>query len=250
MAWVRVPPENHSLFHAALPKDAGVETVPMFGGVGAKVNGHMFAGLFGRSVMVLLTESDRAAALKLAGAAPFDPMGNRRVRSEKVMLPESVMHDPAKLRRWIARAFKAAVSLPARASKMRARKASNPGKTPAGSGVPAKLEETPARAFARVVEALMKGGARIEPPTESRRAFGSNGIKVNGKIFAMLVRGSLVLKLPRSRVEAMIAAGIGTAFDAGKGKPMKEWVVVRAPDATWISLAREARAFVEGSRKG
>jgi TfoX/Sxy family transcriptional regulator of competence genes len=117
MAWVKVPPENHPIFHRALPKDPRVETVQMFGGVAAKVNGNLFAGLFGRSTMVWLPESDRAAALALEGAAPFDPMGNGRVRSDKVMLPESVMEDPAELHRWIARAFKAAAALPKKAPK-------------------------------------------------------------------------------------------------------------------------------------
>jgi len=115
MAWVKVPPENHPIFYAALPKDARVETVRMFGGVAAKVNGHLFAGLFARSTMVLLAEPDRAAALELDGAALFDPMGNGRVRSDKVMLPESVMSTPTELRRWIARAFQAAATLPEKA---------------------------------------------------------------------------------------------------------------------------------------
>src|SRR3954466_4142770 len=108
MAWVKVPPENHPIFHAALPKDERVETMKMFGGVAAKVNGHIFAGLFGRSTMLALPEPERAAALALDGAAPFDPMGDGRVRSEKVMLPERMMRDPAELRSWIGRAFKAA----------------------------------------------------------------------------------------------------------------------------------------------
>ena len=117
MPWVKVPPENHPLFRAALPKDPRVETVQMFGGVAAKVNGHVFAGLFGRSTMVWLAEADRAAALALEGAALFDPMGDGRVRSDKIMLPESVMSHPAELRRWIARAFKAAALLPKKATK-------------------------------------------------------------------------------------------------------------------------------------
>ncbi|MES1176636.1 MAG: TfoX/Sxy family protein [Myxococcales bacterium] len=112
MALPKVPAENQPLFFAALPKDPRVETVQMFGGVAAKVNGRVFAGLFGRSTMVLLSEAERAAALKLEGAAFFDPMGNGRVRSEKVMLPESVMRDPAALRRWLTRAFDAAARLP------------------------------------------------------------------------------------------------------------------------------------------
>src|SRR6516165_6669685 len=101
MAWVKVPPENHPLFHAALPNDPRVETLKMFGGVAAKVNGNLFAGLFGRSTMLFLSDTDRKAALALPGASLFDPMGNGRVRSDKVMLPEDMMRKPAELRRWV-----------------------------------------------------------------------------------------------------------------------------------------------------
>ena len=123
MAWVKVPPANHPIFRAALPKDPRVETKKMFGGVAAKVNGHMFAGLFGRSTVLLLAEPDRAAALALDGASLFDPMGDGRARSDKVMLPESTMTNPAELRGWIARAFKAASVLPKKEESARARKA-------------------------------------------------------------------------------------------------------------------------------
>jgi hypothetical protein len=130
MAWVKVPPENHPLFHAALPKDARIETMQMFGGVAAKVNGNLFAGLFGLSTMVWLPEAERAEALALDGASPFDPMGDGRARSDKVMLPERVMHNPAELRRWLARSFKAATALPAK-TKPAAKKAAKakPAKT-------------------------------------------------------------------------------------------------------------------------
>ncbi len=118
MAWIKVPLENHPIFRAALPKDLRVTTMQMFGGVAALVNGHMFAGLFGRStVLWLATEADRAEALALDGAAPFDPMGNGRVSSDKIMLPEDLMDDPAELRRWIGRAFDAAAVLPKKVKK-------------------------------------------------------------------------------------------------------------------------------------
>jgi TfoX/Sxy family transcriptional regulator of competence genes len=117
MAWVKVPPENHPVFYAALPKDPRVETQKMFGGVAAKVNGNVFAGLFGRSTMVWLPEPDRAEALALEGAAPFDPMGDGRARSDKVMLPERMMRDPAALQAWLARAFTGASKLPQKGPK-------------------------------------------------------------------------------------------------------------------------------------
>ena len=125
MAWVKVPAEHHPLFYAALPKDPRVETMKMFGGVAAKVNGHIFAGLFGLSTMVLLNEKDRKAALALEGAAPFDPMGDGRARSDKVMLPVGVMKKPAELRKWIARAFAAAAELPPKAKAASPKKAAS-----------------------------------------------------------------------------------------------------------------------------
>jgi hypothetical protein len=131
MAWVKVPPENHPLFAAALPEDSRVETLKLFGGVAAKVNGNLFAGLFGRSTMIWLPEDERAEALALPGAGLFDPMGDGRVRSDKVMLPERMMREPAELRRWLARAFKAASALPPKAAKATARKPPAKAKTPA-----------------------------------------------------------------------------------------------------------------------
>src|SRR5581483_4736492 len=111
MAWVKVPPENHSKFYDALPDDPRVEPMKMFGGVAAKVNGRIFGGLFGRSVMLWLPEPDRAEALALEGASPFDPMGDGRA-SDKVMLPERVMNSPPELRAWLRRAFEATATLP------------------------------------------------------------------------------------------------------------------------------------------
>jgi hypothetical protein len=126
MAWVKVPPEHHPLFLAALPKDARVETMKMFGGVAAKVNGNFFAGLFGRSTMVWLPEPERAQALALEGASYFDPMGDGRMRSDKVMLPERMMREPAELRAWLLRSFAAAAKLPKKAEKKAEKKAKKP----------------------------------------------------------------------------------------------------------------------------
>jgi len=117
MAWVKVPPEHHPIFEAALPDDPRVETMKMFGGIAAKVNGNVFAGLFGASVMIWLPEAERSKALALPGAAPFDPMGDGRARSDKVMLPVAMMKKPAELRRWVARAFAGAAELAPKAAK-------------------------------------------------------------------------------------------------------------------------------------
>jgi TfoX/Sxy family transcriptional regulator of competence genes len=122
MAWTKIPPENHPLFRAALPRDRRIETLQMFGGVAAKVNGNLFGGTFGRSVMLLLSPEDRAEALTLDGAAPFDPMGNGAKRSDKVQMPETIMDEPAELRAWVKRSFEYAATLPKKAAKPKKKK--------------------------------------------------------------------------------------------------------------------------------
>jgi hypothetical protein len=74
--------------------------------------------------------------------------------------------------------------------------------------------------------------------------FGRSALRYRGKIFAMFVRGDLVVKLPGQRVDKLVAAGHGTNFDANKGTPMREWFTV-GPDCPlpWSALAREALDF-------
>jgi TfoX/Sxy family transcriptional regulator of competence genes len=114
MAWVKIPQENHPLFRDCLPPDPRVSTVNMFGGVAAKVNGQMFAGLFARGAVVKLSEVDQKAALAIDGATMFDPMGNGRVMRDTVFLPESVMAEPDELRAWIQKALDFTAGLPAK----------------------------------------------------------------------------------------------------------------------------------------
>jgi len=109
----------------------------------------------------------------------------------------------------------------------------------------------PDERFADIVAALV-GIPGVTPPqdeTGSRRQFGSNGLKVRNKIFAMLVRGRLVVKLPRRRVDELVAGQQGERFDPGHGRLMKEWLAL-APtsDREWLTLAQEALAFVSSQR--
>jgi hypothetical protein len=101
--------------------------------------------------------------------------------------------------------------------------------------------------FSEIVLALL-GEPGVTPPTagtESGHRFGSNGLKVDGKIFAMLVRGTFVVKLPRKRVDALCASGDGQRWDPGHGRLMKEWLAL-APTSNedWLALAKDALAFV------
>jgi len=83
-----------------------------------------------------------------------------------------------------------------------------------------------------------------------KKMFGSTGLSIGGKIFARLVKGKLVVKLPRERVEALTLSGMGEPFDPGHGRLMKAWVAVTATAGDeWLTLAEAARDFV-GSEPG
>ena len=105
--------------------------------------------------------------------------------------------------------------------------------------------DDPAARFADLVDDLV-GIDEVTPP-ERGRGFGRSALRFRRKIFAMLVRGRLVLKLPEARVGALVAAGAGVPFDANKGTPMREWLSLDpASELDWGPLAREALAFAGG----
>ena len=103
---------------------------------------------------------------------------------------------------------------------------------------------TPEERFATVVEELLNYSG-VTPPSEGK-SFGSSGLKIHNKIFAMLVRGRLVVKLPKHRVDALVTSGDGERFDPRQdGRLMKEWLILEpASEEDWLALAREAMEFV------
>jgi len=102
----------------------------------------------------------------------------------------------------------------------------------------------PGDRFADLVDELV-GIDGVTPP-RGGAGFGRSALKFRNRIFAMFVRGQLVVKLPAARVQELIAAGAGDHFDANKGTPMKEWLSVDPQAAQdWLALAREALAFAD-----
>ena len=102
--------------------------------------------------------------------------------------------------------------------------------------------------FEDLVDQLV-GTEGVTPP-RGGSGFGQSALRFQGKIFAMHVRGALVLKLPAERVEALVRAGEGVHFDANKGTPMREWLSL-APGSglPWLPLATEALDFVRSASR-
>jgi len=141
MAWVKIPAEHHPIFMAAVPKDPRVTTLKMFGGIAAKANGRMFGGLFAKSFIVKLSDEDREEAMKLDGASVFDPMGNGRVMTDTVLMPEETFGDSAELKSWLRRGLDHAIALGAKDDNKAAKK---PAAKKTAAKPPAKKAEKPA----------------------------------------------------------------------------------------------------------
>jgi len=78
------------------------------------------------------------------------------------------------------------------------------------------------------------------------RMFSSSSVlNVNGKIFAMCRKGELVVKLPKERVDELVAERKGVRFDPGRGRIMKEWIVIPPRKEDWLRIAKEAYGFVK-----
>jgi TfoX/Sxy family transcriptional regulator of competence genes len=93
--------------------------------------------------------------------------------------------------------------------------------------------------FRAITERLLAS----DPDIELKPAFSSPGLRFRDKIFAMHVRGELVVKLAPHRCEELAGDGSARPFQVGQ-RVMREWVVIGADRAfEWDALADEALAY-------
>lgn len=100
--------EDKERFRSLVPEGPGVEVKPMFGQLGAFVNGNMFAGLFAPTIGVKLDDADRAELAALPGTGPFGPA--ERPMGGYLALPSEMDADEA--RSWVERAREYVATLP------------------------------------------------------------------------------------------------------------------------------------------
>lgn len=99
--------------------------------------------------------------------------------------------------------------------------------------------------FDAVAEHFVATDERVRPG----KIFHSEGLKSGGKFFAFNRKEEIVVKLAQERVAQLIAEGSGWPFDAGKGRPMREWVVLRPTDlSSCTSHVAEALEFTTGKK--
>jgi hypothetical protein len=104
---------------------------------------------------------------------------------------------------------------------------------------------TPEQRFAHVVAKLCsRPGVSVTVPR--KRGLGSTALCINDKIFAILSsKEEFVVKLPKARVDELVAAARGTRFELNHGQPMQGWFVAGGGlEEEWLSLAEEALSVI------
>jgi TfoX/Sxy family transcriptional regulator of competence genes len=110
-------PDARALFDSLVPADDRVQVKPMFGNLGAFVNGNMFMGIFGPDVGLKLESADQKA-LREQGGQPFGPA--ERPMSGYVSLPPAFT--AAAARPWVDRSIAFVSGLPPKVAKPSKRK--------------------------------------------------------------------------------------------------------------------------------
>jgi hypothetical protein len=104
---------DRARFTALVPDDPRVEVKPMFGNLGAFVNGNIFMALFGADVGLKLAAEDRTELMERPGGGPFGPA--ERPMGGYATLPAG-MSDPD-CRKWTDKALTYVGAMPPKVKK-------------------------------------------------------------------------------------------------------------------------------------
>jgi TfoX/Sxy family transcriptional regulator of competence genes len=108
--------EDRVLFRSVVPEAPGVVVKPMFGNLGAFVNGNMFAGLFGSLIGVRMLDEDVKRELEaIEGTGSYGP--SERPMRGWVGLPAEWAAEPDLISSWVATAMAQVAQLPAKIAK-------------------------------------------------------------------------------------------------------------------------------------
>jgi hypothetical protein len=78
-----------------------------------------------------------------------------------------------------------------------------------------------------------------DPDVEVAEGKGAQGIKYKGKMFAMFMKGDLLLKSSKEHIKSLISGGFVEEYSVG-GKTMRNMGLVRADKVdSWIQLSED-----------
>jgi hypothetical protein len=124
MEMAKASDEDKERFRSVVPDNPEVIVKPMFGNLGAFVNGNMFAGLFGATIGVKLSDADRQELERTEQTVPFGPA--ERPMGGYTGLPEvwnaAGGADDATASDWVEKAYAYVAELPPKVPKAKARK--------------------------------------------------------------------------------------------------------------------------------
>jgi len=109
--------QDKAAFRALVPDRPDVVIKPMFGNLGAYVNGNMFMGLFGASIGVKLPGADQERLLAEDGAGPFGPP--ERPMGGYVALPHDWAKPSTQAAQWVDTSLAFVSAQPPKAPKKR-----------------------------------------------------------------------------------------------------------------------------------
>lgn len=106
--------EDKERFRRVVPDHPEVVVRPMFGNLGAFVNGNMFAGLFGSTIGVKLSPEDKEVLESSERTVPFGPPGRHMGGYTGLpdMWNEEGDGDDTRARAWAGKALDYVASLP------------------------------------------------------------------------------------------------------------------------------------------
>lgn len=107
--------EDKARFRALVTEAPGVEVKPMFGSLGAFVNGNMFAGLFSPNIGVKLDTEGMAELGAVEGSGPFGP--EERPMGGYLSLPASFSDEQSTA--WVERAREYVATFPPKVKKQK-----------------------------------------------------------------------------------------------------------------------------------
>jgi len=121
--------EEKERFRRLVPDHPDVVVKPMFGNLGAFVNGNMFAGLFGSTIGVKLSREDKEVLESSERTVPFGPA--ERPMGGYTGLPEVWNEegdgDDTRARAWTGKALHYVATLPPKEPKARTPRTSGRG---------------------------------------------------------------------------------------------------------------------------